>query len=343
MISVIVPVYNAEKYLKRCINSILNQSYKELEIILVDDGSTDQSLNICKCFADIDTRIKLIHQENSGVAAARNAGIRLATGEYITFVDSDDYIDYYMYEKMIEIVDQYHCDIVMCDCIKEFDNHTEIYTHNIRSGFYNREQIEKEYFPHLLIMPDLNYPPTISNWLCLFKNNCERNIYYEQGIRFSEDWLFGALRMYQANSFYYLKGATYYHYNCKNQSSATHMFVLDKWNDYEKLYFKMVEMFSGCQKWNFLKQLDKVLLFLIYNAVGEILSTHKLETKDKIVRSKKILTQKYVKKMFSRIDIMGLPISLKLKILTYIYKYRRGLKLFIYFQNRKWRKHNASR
>lgn len=343
MISIIVPIYNAERYLKRCINSILNQSYTDLEIILVDDGSTDQSLDICKYYMHNDTRIKLIQQENSGVAAARNAGLRIAKGEYITFVDSDDYIERNMYEKMIGIVNQYHCDIVMCDCVKEFDNYTEIYTHNIRPGFYNREQIEKEYFPHLLVMPDINYPPTISNCLCLFKNAYDRNIYYEQGIRFSEDWLFGVLRMYQANSFYYLKGGAYYHYDCSNQNSATHVFVADKWNDYEKLYLKMVENFWGCKEWNFLIQLDKVLLFLIYNAVGEILSTDKLETKDKVTNSNEILSQKYIRDMFSRINIMKLPISLKLKVLTYMYKYRKGLKIFIFFQSRKRRKRNVSR
>ncbi len=91
-ISVIVPIYNSEKYLKRCLDSIINQSYNMLEIILVDDGSTDNSLNICNKFLLQDKRIKLIRQNNRGVSSARNAGINKATGEYITFIDSDDIV-----------------------------------------------------------------------------------------------------------------------------------------------------------------------------------------------------------------------------------------------------------
>ncbi len=93
LISVIVPVYNVEKYLRRCIDSIINQTYKNLEIILVDDGSPDSSGAICDEYAKKDSRIKVIHKENSGLSGARNAGIDAATGEYISFIDSDDYVN----------------------------------------------------------------------------------------------------------------------------------------------------------------------------------------------------------------------------------------------------------
>lgn len=92
-ISVIVPVYNVEKYLKRCVDSILNQSYKDFELILVDDGSKDSSGKICDEYGQTDSRVKVIHKENGGVSAARNTGLKFATGEYVMFVDSDDYID----------------------------------------------------------------------------------------------------------------------------------------------------------------------------------------------------------------------------------------------------------
>lgn len=96
----------------------------------------------------------------------------------------------------------------MCDCVKEHKDEQQIYTHDIRAGYYNRTQIEKEYFPHLLMMENIEYPPTISNWLCLFKRVLieEEKIYYEEGIRYSEDLLFGAEMLYHANSFYYMKG-----------------------------------------------------------------------------------------------------------------------------------------
>ena len=117
-ISVIVPVYKAEKFLSNCIKSILNQTYHDLEVILVDDGSPDSSGQICEEYAKKDNRIKVIHQKNAGVAAARNVGLDLATGDYITFVDSDDYIRPQMYEKMLKCAQNNHCDLVMCDCMK---------------------------------------------------------------------------------------------------------------------------------------------------------------------------------------------------------------------------------
>ena len=101
-ISIIVPVYNLEKYLPRCLNSVCNQTYKNLEIILVDDGSTDKSSDICDNWAKKDSRIIVIHKKNGGVSSARNAGIKKATGEYIHFVDGDDWLELNCYEKIVE-------------------------------------------------------------------------------------------------------------------------------------------------------------------------------------------------------------------------------------------------
>ena len=103
MISIIVPVYNSEKYIDRCLDSILNQTYKDLEIVLVNDGSNDQSLKILENYALRDTRIKVVNQENKGVAAARNTGLDNATGDYILYVDSDDWIENNMVERMVEL------------------------------------------------------------------------------------------------------------------------------------------------------------------------------------------------------------------------------------------------
>ena len=104
LISIIVPVYNVDKYLDRCIESIRNQTIKNLEIILVDDGSTDNSSAICDSYAKIDKRIKVIHKENGGISSARNKGLECASGDYIGFVDSDDYISSVMYEYLYELL-----------------------------------------------------------------------------------------------------------------------------------------------------------------------------------------------------------------------------------------------
>lgn len=114
MISVIVPIYNTEKYLKRCLNSIINQTYNDLEIILVDDGSTDNSLAICKEYQEKDNRIKVFNQVNQGQGVARNLGLDMCNGEYISFIDSDDYIKNDMYEKMLSKMKEYKADIAIC-------------------------------------------------------------------------------------------------------------------------------------------------------------------------------------------------------------------------------------
>lgn len=114
-ISIIVPIYNVEKYLRRCIDAILNQTISNLEIILVDDGSPDLCPQICDEYAKRDNRIVVIHQENGGLSAARNAGIKAAKGEYIGFVDSDDYISPNMYELLYDNIEHYDADIAICN------------------------------------------------------------------------------------------------------------------------------------------------------------------------------------------------------------------------------------
>lgn len=112
LITVIVPVYNVEKYLKRCVDSILSQTYKNLEVILVDDGSSDSSGRLCDDIANLNARVKVIHKENGGLSSARNVGIDVATGDLLTFVDSDDWIDDSIYQKCINVFENYDCDVV---------------------------------------------------------------------------------------------------------------------------------------------------------------------------------------------------------------------------------------
>ncbi len=114
LISIIVPVYKVEKYLSKCLDSIISQTYKNLEIILVDDGSPDSSGKICDEYAIKDQRIQVIHKENGGVATARNCALDIAKGEYIGFVDSDDWIEPDMYEFLINNIKKYNADISMC-------------------------------------------------------------------------------------------------------------------------------------------------------------------------------------------------------------------------------------
>ena len=114
-ISVVVPIYNSEKYLHKCIDSLLGQTYSNIEIVLVDDGSTDSSPKICDDYAMLDNRVKVIHQKNARIGAARNRGLDAVSGDYITFIDSDDFLELNAYEKCISLIAQYNPDIIQWD------------------------------------------------------------------------------------------------------------------------------------------------------------------------------------------------------------------------------------
>ena len=135
LISVIVPVYNVENYLDKCIESIVNQTYKNLEIILVDDGSLDSSSKICDEWAVKDNRIKVIHKTNGGVSSARNEGLKNANGDFIAFVDSDDWLELNMYEKLISKQKETNTDIVFSGYNMIIDGKTWNINESVKSDF----------------------------------------------------------------------------------------------------------------------------------------------------------------------------------------------------------------
>ena len=157
LISIIVCVYNAEKYIHKCLNSLINQTYKNIEIIIIDDGSPDSCPIICEEYAHQDSRIKLVHQTNAGYGTARNKGISLATGDFIGFVDPDDWIALDMIEGMVGAINSHNADIVICDW-RTFSNDdeetSELHTQNINND-WSLEKIRDEFLLD-------NYP----NFLC---------------------------------------------------------------------------------------------------------------------------------------------------------------------------------
>ncbi len=150
LVSVVIPVYNVEKYLDRCVESIINQTYSNLEIILVDDGSADNSSDMCEQWAKKDSRVKVIHKENAGAGLARNTGIENATGKYIFFVDSDDYMDVTTVEKCISKALNSGADIVMfgrCDVFK--DGTKKIKPVNSKELDFEKEAVLNDILPGL--------------------------------------------------------------------------------------------------------------------------------------------------------------------------------------------------
>ena len=152
MISVIVPVYNVEKYLRRCVDSILGQTYSDFELLLVDDGSPDGCPQICDEYAARDSRVRVIHKPNGGLISARNAGILAARGDYVCIVDGDDRALGNMLQFIRDTVSKSPepPDMVLFGAYSEYSDHTEEIRNEVPEGYYDRERLEKEVFPYLL-------------------------------------------------------------------------------------------------------------------------------------------------------------------------------------------------
>lgn len=155
LISVIVPVFNVENFLSKCIESIISQTYDNLEIILVDDGSTDMSSQICDEYKVKDNRVRVVHKENGGLSDARNTGVKIATGNYIGFVDGDDYIEADMYEKLFEAIQEYKAEISICGRMYISDiGSKELFT-NDRIVVFSKYEALKHYLINDLIDPSV--------------------------------------------------------------------------------------------------------------------------------------------------------------------------------------------
>lgn len=214
-ISVIVPVYNAEKYLKNTVSSIINQTYKNLEIILVDDGSVDASPQLCDELAEKDIRIKVIHKENGGASSARNAGIDSASGDYIAFVDADDYIDSDMYEIMLGHIIEYGVDAASCGIVREnADAPNEPWgSDDAQLEIADNETLLKLVGQAVGLLP-------VSPCNKLFSKSVIGDIRFDTRFKYAEDVLFNYFVSKNINKIV-IQNVTRYHY-VNNKASATH-------------------------------------------------------------------------------------------------------------------------
>ena len=189
-VSIIIPVYKAEKYLKTCVDSVLSQTYKDLEVILIDDASPDKCGEICEEYAKKDERVKVIHKENEGVSKARNAGLEIATGDYVQFVDSDDYLDVTMTEKLVKAMENDKSDMVLSGFYEKNMNFERVSKAEEEPGVYSKEQILKNI---------MNNPYSFHYgvlWNKLFKRELLDSVRFSSDMDFGEDFIF---------NLYYLK------------------------------------------------------------------------------------------------------------------------------------------
>jgi glycosyltransferase involved in cell wall biosynthesis len=211
LISIIVPVYNMEQYLDRCMSSILNQTYKNLEIILVDDGSTDSSPQICEDYALKDDRIKVIHKENGGLSDARNAGLKIATGDYIGYVDSDDWIELDMYERMYRVCIGNNAELAVCRYFREYDDKT------IDDGTDRCEVLDRNEILEIYITDKDGYMIYNSVWSKLFKRELVEGVMFPKG-KNSEDIMYTTKALCKLEKAVYID-ACLYHYMIDRKDS----------------------------------------------------------------------------------------------------------------------------
>ncbi len=226
-ISVIIPIYNSSEYLEKCINSVLTQTYKNLDIILVDDGSTDGSAAICDCYAEKDSRISVIHKSNEGVSIARNTALQIAIGDFVGFVDADDQVLSNMFQYLLEQALEHQVDIVMCDTIvvyvdgkKEIDSISKLSSSKLLNS--------KDFSPELLI------EMAGSACRCLYKRTLLQKycIVFPEGVKFSEDRIFNLHAFGCANGILYLKEGYYLRFI--REQSAVHRFHSDYYENIKK-------------------------------------------------------------------------------------------------------------
>ncbi|MEH7129316.1 glycosyltransferase family 2 protein [Neobacillus drentensis] len=319
-ISVVIPVYNVENYLHRCVDSVLNQSFQDFEIILIDDGSKDKSGKICDEYAQIDKRIRVIHKENARVSAARNDGIKSAKGKYISFIDSDDWIDPGMYQEMVNKAEELDLDFIMCDYKKRENNYEFKRTQPIRGGYYSKEDIKNELFQCLIMLEDVEYPPTNSNCVCLFNLLflITNNLSYDEDIHYDEDTIFGSKVLYHTTKFYYLKNHYYYNY-FYNQNSTTNTYSEKRWNSFLKINERLINFFGNSIEFDFSRQIKINMLYLTLSALGQI-KYSKNDWKERSNMIEEIMEHPQVKGIFK--DFKFPDVSWKMKVIILLIKYR---------------------
>lgn len=287
MISIIVPVYNAENSIESCINSILNQSYTDIELILVDDGSRDNSLKICNEKAKNDTRITVIHQENGGVSSARNNGLMVARGEYIQFVDSDDTIEHDMTETLLSMMEKSKADLVVCGY------------NNIRNGIANTVKPKqgiysiKDYYG---FMAYWQFSPIIgSTWNKLFKKRLidKENIQFEIGESYAEDYMFNLEYLFYTNKII-VSDKCLYNYQRDTVDSLTKVTInrQDEIWERQKKIVEVLEQFVNLNN-DDSSNVGLVSQIFSYSFLSGYITRNMMQTKDQIISWCRLIGKNY--------------------------------------------------
>lgn len=312
-LSIVVPIFNVSAYLHECVNSILSQTFTDFELILVDDGSTDGSSDICDKFAQSDSRVRVIHKENGGVVSARKVGIQAAVGKYAGYVDGDDWIDPLMYEKMIFYIKKHDCDMVMCDVEHENKSlplSSGVTISNISNGYHNRVSLEEKMFPTMIYAGEFyqfGVYPVIWNKLYKREKLIKYQLAVDENINTGEDAACVYPYLLECESIYFLKDISLYHYRqSHNQMTAI----------YDKSYFgRFKSLYSFLSKSNiatspYANQLDYYYSYLIKTTISnELKKANGISFREKLRNIKEISAFANNAGYINNMDISSFPLS----------------------------------
>lgn len=321
MITIIVPVYNSEQYLSMCLNSIITQTYNNIEIICVDDGSTDNSIKILQEYAANDHRIKIIHNKNGGVSVARNSGLDIAKGEYVLFVDSDDWIEISTCELAVQKMEDQTADVVMWSYIRERGNESKkkiIFDQDIIFGDKDiREKLHRRMIG--IIGKELTHPENADALCTVWGKLYKRSIISSNNIRFYdirkigtyEDGLFNLLYFKYVRKAIFLN-QYFYHYRRSNRSSITTAYNMDLCQQWESLFKIMEEYIKKNSLGKDYKEAlhNRISLSLIPLGINEM--NHQCSVGIKISNIKKIVCRKDYVSSIKQLRIQYMPLHWKI-------------------------------
>lgn len=253
LISIVVPIYNVEKYLRQCLESVVNQTYKNLEIILVDDGSIDNSGNICDEYAKKDIRIKVIRKENGGLGSARNAGLDICTGEYVGFVDSDDWIELDMYESLYKALEEHNVDVACVGYYKCYINKIVCIARNQDILYPKEELIYRAY-------GDKYYGHMVCNKL--YKKGIFDKVRFPEKRYYEDSFIFFDI-LEKVNSIYICADAKYFY----RQRKSSIMYKVFNYRSLDRIFLNKIFLKNVTKKYRNLVPDVRISLINSYHSV----------------------------------------------------------------------------
>lgn len=309
-ISVIVPVYNAEKSLETCLRSIQNQTFKNFEVIMINDGSKDKSREICIKFCEADNRFKLINQENAGPSAARNTGIDNARSKYLAFVDSDDYIENNMLEIMYSSAEESNADMTICGYYCGFVNNWSIATcHKYKPGIYKDDKC----YNIAVNMIDVGTCGNIPPYSCI--RLTKRDMFEVPRVRYhcdlysSEDYLIWTQLAFRVRTLCLITDKPLYYY-VRHTNSITHKYIANYWQMRKTIYSELKRTLPDTNE----IQVQIDIMFIRRAFLAMSVATRTKDKKTYINDMKTILLDKELKEIVNRV-----PFSLAYKTLKHRY------------------------